>query len=116
MEQLGWGVEAGQVATRIWRLNVGLPREDEFSVVCGWLGCCDVIHKLDQKQTPDKSCEKYQVPDLLAVFNVKGKQIPVLIEVKSKKDKTLSFRPDYLEKLSNYANVLKPPLSATIGR
>lgn len=110
LEQLGWGAEAGQVAARIRRLNVGLPREDEFSVVCGWLGCCDVIHKFDQKQTPEKSCEKYQVPDLLAVFNVKGKQIPVLIEVKSKKANTLSFRPDYLEKLSNYASVLNLPM------
>ena len=110
LEQLGWGAEAGQIAARIWRLNVGLPREDEFSVVCGWLGCCDVIHKLDQKQTPEKSTEIYQVPDLLAIFNVKGKQVPVLIEVKSKKDNTLSFRPDYMERLRQYANVLSLPI------
>ena len=110
LEQLGWGAEAGQIAARIWRLNIGLPCEDEFSLVCGWLGCCDVIHKLDQKQTPEKSCEKFQVPDLLAVFNVKGKQVPVLIEVKSKKDKKLSFRPDYMEKLRQYSNVLNLPI------
>ena len=91
-------------------LNFGLPREDEFSVVCGWLGCCDVIHKLDQKQTPEKSSERYQVPDLLAIFNVQGKQVPVLIEVKSKKDNTLSFRPDYMEKLKQYSNVLNLPI------
>jgi len=110
LEQLGWGVEAEQLASRIQRLHVGLPREDEFSVVCGWLGQCDVIHKLDQKQTPDKSIEKYQVPDLLAVFNVKGKKIPVLIEVKSKKDKTLSFRPDYVDRLKNYARLINLPI------
>ncbi len=110
LEQLGWGAEAGRVAARIRRLNVGLPREDEFSVVCGWLGGCDLIHKLDQKQTPEKSSEIFQAPDLLAIFNVKGKQVPVLIEVKSKKDKTLSFRPDYLEKLKKYARVLNLPV------
>lgn len=110
LEQLGWGAEAEQIAARIQRLNVGLPREDEFSVICGWLGCCDVIHKIDQKQTPEKSTEKYQVPDLLAVFNVKGKAVPALIEVKSKKDNTLSFRPDYMERLQRYADVVNLPI------
>lgn len=110
LEQLGWGVDAGRVAARIWRLNVGLPREDEFSVVCSWLGHCDLIHKLDQKQTPESSGAEFQVPDLLAVFNVDGKRVPVLIEVKSKKDKVLSFRPDYLERLKNYAQVLNLPI------
>jgi len=110
LEQVGWGAEAEKIAARIFRLNVGLPREDEFSVVCGWLGCCDVIHKLDQKQTPEKSTKKYQVPDLLAIFNIKGKQVPVLIEVKSKKGNTLSFRPDYMERLKRYAKVLNLPV------
>ena len=52
LTQLGWGADGKRIAARIWRLNIGLPREDEFSVVCGWLGQCELIHKLDQRQTP----------------------------------------------------------------
>jgi Holliday junction resolvase len=110
LTQLGWGVDAKRIAARIWRLNIGLPREDEFSVVCGWLGRCELIHKLDQKQTPRQSSDSFQVPDLLAIFRVKTRRISVLIEVKSKKDKTLSFRPDYYEKLKNYADSVGLPL------
>lgn len=69
LEQLGWGAETENIAAHIQRLNVGHPREDEFSVIYGRLGCCAVIHKLDQKQTPEKSTENYQVPDLFAVSN-----------------------------------------------
>ena len=45
-----------------------------------------------------------------AIFNVKGKQVPVLIEVKSKQGNTLSFRPDYVERLKQYANILNLPI------
>ncbi|HEV8341624.1 MAG TPA: restriction endonuclease [Candidatus Binatia bacterium] len=110
LTQLNWGADAKRIAARIWRLNIGLPREDEFSVVCGWLGQCELIHKLDQKQTPRQSFNSFQVPDLLAIFRVQTRRIPVLIEVKSKKDKILSFRPDYYEKLKNYADSVGLPL------
>src|SRR5437899_4236167 len=110
LTQLSWGADAKRIATRIWRLNIGLPREDEFSVVCGWLGQCELIHKLDQKQTPRQSSNSFQVPDLLAIFRLKTRRIPVLIEVKSKKDNILSFWPDYYEKLKNYADSVGLPL------
>ena len=103
MTQLGWEVDAKRIADRVRRLNFGLPREDEFSIVCSWLGKCELVHKLDQKQSPHISMEDYQVPDLLAVFRHGDRRIPVLVEVKSKKQQTLSFRPDYYEKLCNYA-------------
>lgn len=110
LSQLGWDADAAQVAARLWRLNQGLPREDEFSVVCGWLGKCELIHKLDQKQTPKESAQKYQVPDLLSVFRVGERRVPALVEVKSSKDNVLSFRPDYRDKLCAYAELLKLPL------
>ena len=34
LAELGWDADASTVAARVRRLNVGLPREDEFSVVC----------------------------------------------------------------------------------
>lgn len=109
LTQLGWEADPKRIAARVWRLNLGLPREDEFSVVCTWLGRCDLVHKLDQKQVPVASRETYQVPDLFAVFRHKGRRVAVLVEVKASNDNTLSFRPDYLRRLQNYAGLLRLP-------
>ncbi|MCH8497828.1 MAG: hypothetical protein LAT63_05095 [Marinobacter sp.] len=111
LEQIGWDADAEQVAKRVKRLHYGLPREDEFSVICGWLGKCQLIHKLDQHQFPEQSKSHYQVPDLLAVFKYKEKDLPVLVEVKtSGKKNKLSFTPEYKEKLTNYAELLGLPM------
>lgn len=108
--ELGWEADAAAVAEGVRRLNIGLPAEDEFSVVCAWLGKCQILHKLDQQQVPIASRQEFQVPDLLAKFSTQGTKTPVLIEVKSKQDKILSFRPDYLQRLKNYAEMLGFPL------
>jgi Holliday junction resolvase len=50
------------------------------------------------------------VPDLLAVFDVRGQHYPVLIEVKASVDNTLSWKPDYLSSLERYAGLLGLPL------
>lgn len=110
LTQLGWEADPKRIAARVWRLNLGLPREDEFTVVCTWLGRCHLIHKLDQKQTPAKSREDFQVPDLFAVFRYENRSVPVLVEVKSSKDNTLSFRPDYFQRLQNYAALVRLPI------
>ncbi|WP_196240434.1 hypothetical protein [Dyella choica] len=104
--ELGWGADPATVARFVKRLERGLPAEDEFSVICGWLGKCRLLHKLDQQQTPVGSLQDLQVPDLLARFTTQVNDRPVLIEVKSKGDNVLSFKPDYLERLSNYANLV----------
>jgi Holliday junction resolvase len=110
LADLGWEADASVVAEKVRRLDIGLPCEDEFSVVCGWLGKCQLLHKLDQQQIPVTSREKFQVPDLLALFATQNSTSPVLIEVKSRKARTLSFTPDYLKKLTQYAELLKLPL------
>lgn len=110
LEQLKWDADPSEVATRVRRLNVGLSCEDEFSVMCGWLGNCDLVHKLDQTQTPRSSRQTYQIPDLLIIFHSKNGCIPVLVEVKSHKDKKLSFRQDYFERLRNYGKTLNLPV------
>ncbi|WP_402719858.1 restriction endonuclease [Janthinobacterium rivuli] len=108
--QLGWPINAELVAEQVRRLDVGLPLEDEFSVICSWLGKCQLLHKLDQQQVPVKSREEFQVPDLLAKFSTQNNKSPVLIEVKSKQDSVLSFRPDYMRRLQNYAELVGMPL------
>lgn len=110
LAELGWAADASAVAGRVRRLDIGLPVEDEFSVICAWLGKCQLLHKLDQQQVPVASREEFQVPDLLAKFSTQTNLSPVLIEVKSKNDKLLSFKPDYLKRLQNYADLVGMPL------
>ncbi len=107
LTELGYSGDAAAVARKVKRLNLGLPAEDEFSVICAWLGRCRLVHKLDQAQAPLSSRDTFQVPDLLAAFEEGG---PVLIEVKSKKSPKLSFRPDYLGRLQAYAALVGRPL------
>ncbi|WP_223871785.1 hypothetical protein [Candidatus Dactylopiibacterium carminicum] len=110
LAELGYDADAATVAERVRRLDIGLPVEDEFSVVCAWLGKCQLLHKLDQHQVPIASKQEFQVPDLLAKFSTQSSKFPVLIEVKSKNDKVLSFKPDYLKRLQNYADLVGMPL------
>lgn len=110
LAELGYEADAAAVAARVRRLDIGLPVEDEFSVICAWLGKCQILHKLDQQQVPLKSREEFQVPDLLAKFSTQATRHPVLIEVKSKKENQLSFKPDYLLRLQNYAELVGMPL------
>jgi Holliday junction resolvase len=104
---LGDAADAEGVIKLVRRLDHGLPAEDEFSVVCAWLGRCEVIHKLDQQQTPPSSRVQFQVPDLLAKFEGAG---AVLIEVKVCNDQTLSFKPEYYQRLRAYSDMVGLPL------
>jgi hypothetical protein len=110
LAELGWSADPAEVARSVRRLDIGLPAEDEFSVVCAWLGNCELLHKLDQQQVPVASRAKFQVPDLLARFKTQTNSVPVLIEVKSKQGNTLSFQPDYLERLIKYSELVGMPL------
>ena len=110
LSELGWEADPVTIAERVRRLDIGLPVEDEFAVVCSWLGKCDLLHKLDQHQLPLSSRDTYQVPDALALFSTQTVQRPILIEVKNKNKNVLSFTPDYLSRLNNYADLLGMPL------
>lgn len=107
LAELGSRADPIEIARRVRGLDKGLPAEDEFALICTWLGHCRIAHKLDQQQVPVSSRDSYQVPDLLVAFNDAG---PFLIEVKVKQDQTLSFRPDDLGRLTAYSNLLGLPL------
>ncbi len=102
------------VLRRLEQLQRGLEPEDEFSLVLSWLGQCRLVHKLGQEQLPLESIGTYRVPDLLAVLDFNGRNIPVLIEVKhtemadpsSLEEGILSLKPGYL----SYAEALGLPL------
>ncbi len=110
LSQLGWNCSAELLASRVNRLHIGLPCEDEFVVVCSWLGRCVLVHKLDQTQSPPSSKPTYGVPDLFAAFTRDGRLIPTLIEVKSSREKKLSFTPEYQAQLKAYAKLLGLPI------
>lgn len=38
LAELGWNADPSRVANHVRRLNIGLPAEDEFSMICAWLG------------------------------------------------------------------------------
>ena len=107
LAELGWDEYPKRIVSKVKQLDLGLPAEDEFTAVCSWLGKAQLVHKLDQHQAPLTSRGIYQVPDLLALFDNMG---PVLIEVKAKKKQTLSFTPDYLNRLQSYADLVSMPL------
>lgn len=104
---LGETADAEALASAVRRLDHGLPAEDEFSVICAWLGKCELVHKLDQQQTPAASRDRFQVPDLLVKFEGTG---PVLVEVKRCNDRTLTFKPGYRARLMAYAEMMNLPL------
>lgn len=111
LEQGGWDYNPISLAQRVRRLDIGLPLEDEFSIICGWLGKCKLVHKLDQKQYPSTSNNVFQVPDLLAILSLENDSIqPFLIEVKSNQKNKLSFTPEYVTKLKAYAKLLNLPI------
>jgi len=110
LANLNWKGDAATIAKKVQQLDRGLPSEDEFSVVCSWLGKCRLIHKLDQQQVPVGSSGEFQVPDLLAFFNSQHFTSPVLIEVKTSIKMTLSFTPEYFLRLRTYAALLNLPL------
>ncbi len=108
---LDWNANPKEIEAKVKQLQRGLPKEDQFAALCLWMGNCSLIHKLEQEQFPSLSKEKYQVPDFIAVLNVSGKDIPVLVEVKKTKDiKIKSFSSAYHGKITNYANLLQLPL------
>jgi Holliday junction resolvase len=108
-EQTAWS-DPEQIAALAKRLLLGLPAEDEFSVIISWLGRCRLVHKLDQLQFPAASKDTYRVPDLLAVFEFKGAVFPVLVEVKVKQENKLSWRPDFMDGLKRYSDLTGLPL------
>ena len=112
LQQLGSQADPKVFAERVRRLQLGLPAEDEFSMLLTWLGRCRLVHKLDQLQSPSCSRGTWRAPDLLAVFDYHGRELPALIEVKTTpySNNQLSWKPGYRDTLVRYAEMLKLPL------
>lgn len=110
LARLGLASDGNTIADQVLRLEKGLAAEDEVSLLFCWLGRCKLTHKLDQLVAPPASRSVFLVPDLLVVFEHEGKEIPVLIEVKTCSGQSLSWRPDYIERLQRYSELIGLPL------
>jgi len=111
---LGFSSSVNDLQARLERLMQGMPTEDEFIAMAVWMEKCKLAHKLEQEQSPMSSSEIYQVPDILAVFDHNGHEIPFLIEVKTSHenfvDAKLRFSERLHMKLVNYANLVGLPM------
>jgi Holliday junction resolvase len=110
LEAMGWQGDKDELVNRIERMRLGLPAEDEFATVITWLGRCRLVHRLDQFQIPPESKSRYQVPDLLAIFDVNGHDTPVLIEVKTGDKTKLAWPSAYWNELYAYGRSLGLPV------
>jgi len=91
--------------------------EHEFMAIATWSQSCSLIHQVYPDKYPQEADDKYKVPDLLAVFRYKGKDIPVFIEVKSTYSKsrmgkvnTARLSKSYRDKLLNYSQITGLPV------
>jgi Holliday junction resolvase len=98
------------LSKRIQRIRAGLAPEMEFMAAVNWLSRVVGIHRLDQTPLP-RYFDGYDVqqPDLLAIVHHKDRLLPVLIEVKTKNDKKLVWKEDYLQRFQRYAEIVNMP-------
>jgi len=92
---------------KIKRVHKGLSAEHEFAAIAAWLGKCSLLTQLDDVL---HSSGAYGVPDFLVVANHEGREIPLLVEVKSYDDDKLTWSASYLESLKAFASLLNLPL------
>lgn len=110
LSQLGIASDGNTIAEQVLLIEKGVSAEDEASLLFCWLGKCRLVHKLDQLAAPPSAHTDFVIPDLLAVFKYNGRDVAFLIEVKTCAANALSWRPDYMERLTNYSKLIGLPL------
>src|SRR5689334_6244860 len=110
-EQLGYDLSDPEAfLQRAQLVEYGLTAEVEFAAVLCWLCARAVVHRLGEEVLYDKDVCAWEVPDLFAVFAIDSVTLGTVIEVKTTKANTLSFKKDYLAKLQAYADLVSKPL------
>lgn len=107
-EGLSLDINPNKIRSKLLQLNRGRPAESEFAALALWSGHCKYIHKLDIDTLPG-DCT-YEVPDFLCFLDVKGKIVPILVEVKTSKNEVLKFTKKYYSALKSFADELGLPV------
>ena len=75
--QHGGTLDETALAKRLHRLQLGIPRQDEFAALLYWLARCELAHQFDQSYPVGT---EYQVPDLFAILRERiptvGRPVP----------------------------------------
>jgi len=108
--QLGWKEDISKLIERVNQLDRGLVQEDEFIYIINWSRNCSLIHKFDQLQIPADSKDLYTIPDILVEINTPTGKKKFIIEIKTSKNKKLSWTERYFQGLKNYGQLLQIPV------
>lgn len=104
-------LEQEKLGDRIKRIHSGLQPELEFFVVSSWLGNCIAINRIDQTPLPTSTTEKtIRAPDFILIANLKGKQLPLLVEIKTSDENKVIWSEPYFNSLKRFSEFLKLPL------
>ena len=93
---------------KLYQYNLGTPAENEFAALALWSRKCRYLQKLDKNKLP-KDCS-YRIPDFLCIFDIKGQDIPILIEVKSSKNSVRKFTQKDCSALAEFAKLMGLPI------
>ncbi|MGA3323462.1 MAG: hypothetical protein ABSF45_03240 [Terriglobia bacterium] len=98
------------IIRRVQTIHAGLNPEKEFFSLVWWLGCCNGIYAIEDVPPPVQGSDGDLRPsDFLAVCHYKGKNLPVLIEVKTDKNDELVWSEAYLGPRRRLAQLLQLP-------
>ncbi|HMQ79781.1 MAG TPA: hypothetical protein PKE39_09430 [Ignavibacteria bacterium] len=99
------------VKDNITRFEKGFTVENYFACIYSMLPYVKLVHGLEQKQYPEQSKSQYQVPDFNVIYkSFKGKDLSVLIEVKSSNKENISLMKKQIDCLISYSEKTEIPI------
>lgn len=104
----GEQVPIQELQDKLRQWNKGLSVQDEFALLVGWSGRAAIIHTFDE--TVYAKAEGEEIPDFFCLLVIDGKEVPVLVEVKSTTKSFSKFTKKYLDGLEKYAARLGIPV------
>jgi len=100
-------LEPDAFVARLKGIHRGFNAEHEFAAIASWLGRCKLVAHPDELYATNG---EFRVPDFLIVSQVNGREVPVLVEVKTTDDDELVWSEKYLTSLRRFAELLHMPL------
>ena len=106
VEAIGHNLDdLGKFIGQVQHIDYGLNAEVEFATLLAWLGHCEMAHRLGQAVVSSDREQTWNVPDLFVVFRRGVERFSAMIEVKTTKERVLSFKPWYIENLLRYSSL-----------
>src|ERR1017187_2331506 len=102
-------IDLDMLAERIGRIHAGMNPQNEFHALVSWLGQCTTINAIQDAGSGENE-PAVRAPDYLLVSNVNGRDVPVLVEVKTTNDDELAWSDKYFASLRRFADFLHLPL------